>query len=73
MILQNSHKTDNHFQVQVQVQVSINSFQMLMHKHLNTVQPRSNETQALILSPTRELAQHTQKVIIALGDFMNIQ
>merc|ERR1719473_6797 len=28
------------------------------------------ECQALILSPTRELAQQTQKVIIALGDYM---
>lgn len=27
--------------------------------------------QALILSPTRELAQQTQKVVLALGDFMN--
>merc|ERR1719386_127545 len=27
------------------------------------------EAQALILSPTRELAQQTQKVIIALGDY----
>lgn len=29
------------------------------------------ECQALILSPTRELAQQTQKVIMALGDYMN--
>ncbi len=27
----------------------------------------------LILSPTRELAQQTEKVILAVGDFMNIQ
>lgn len=31
------------------------------------------ETQVLILSPTRELAQQTQKVILALGDYMNVQ
>lgn len=31
------------------------------------------ETQALILAPTRELAQQIVKVIIALGDFMSCQ
>lgn len=29
--------------------------------------------QALILSPTRELATQTEKIIVALGDFMNVQ
>lgn len=29
--------------------------------------------QALILSPTRELATQTEKVILAIGDFINIQ
>ena len=28
---------------------------------------------ALILCPTRELAQQVQKVILALGDYMNVQ
>jgi len=32
-----------------------------------------NETQALVISPTRELAEQTQKVILALGDFINVQ
>jgi ATP-dependent RNA helicase len=31
------------------------------------------ETQALILAPTRELAQQTQSVVLALGDYMNVQ
>jgi len=31
------------------------------------------ECQALILAPTRELAQQIQKVVIALGDYMDIQ
>lgn len=31
------------------------------------------ECQALILAPTRELAQQIQKVVIALGDYMNAQ
>ncbi len=29
--------------------------------------------QVLILSPTRELAQQTEKVILAVGDYLNIQ
>lgn len=32
-----------------------------------------NQVQALILAPTRELAQQIQKVVIALGDFMNVE
>ncbi|CAD7702744.1 unnamed protein product [Ostreobium quekettii] len=31
------------------------------------------EIQSLILSPTRELAGQTEKIILALGDFMNVQ
>ncbi|XP_003386473.1 PREDICTED: eukaryotic initiation factor 4A-III [Amphimedon queenslandica] len=31
------------------------------------------ETQALVMSPTRELATQIQKVILALGDYMNVQ
>ena len=30
------------------------------------------DTQALVLAPTRELAQQIQKVVIALGDYMSI-
>lgn len=29
--------------------------------------------QVLILSPTRELANQTEKVIMAVGDYMNVQ
>jgi len=31
------------------------------------------QCQALILAPTRELAQQIQKVVIALGDFLNVE
>ncbi|KAG2651564.1 hypothetical protein PVAP13_1NG290200 [Panicum virgatum] len=31
------------------------------------------EVQALILSPTRELASQTEKVMLAIGDYLNIQ
>lgn len=31
------------------------------------------DTQVLILSPTRELAEQTQKVVSTLGDFMNVK
>ena len=40
---------------------------------LQSIDTTSNETQALTLSPTRELAEQTQKVLLALGDFMNVQ
>ena len=40
---------------------------------LQIIDTTSNETQALTLSPTRELAEQTQKVLLALGDFMNVQ
>ncbi len=33
----------------------------------------SKETQALVLSPTRELAEQSQKVMLALGDWMRVQ
>ena len=34
--------------------------------------PKLKQCQALILAPTRELAQQIQKVVIALGDYMDI-
>ncbi|KAH7973146.1 hypothetical protein HPB52_021805 [Rhipicephalus sanguineus] len=40
---------------------------------LQTIDTQVRETQALILSPTRELAVQIQKVILALGDYMNVQ
>ena len=40
---------------------------------LQTVDPAVREVQALVLSPTRELATQIQRVMLALGDFMSIQ
>lgn len=40
---------------------------------LQMVNASVREPQALILSPTRELAEQTQKVCLALGDYMNVQ
>ena len=40
---------------------------------LQVLESAKNETQALVLSPTRELAEQTQKVCLALGDYMNVQ
>ncbi|KAL6143371.1 hypothetical protein ACLB2K_054066 [Fragaria x ananassa] len=37
------------------------------------VDTASREVQALILSPTRELAAQTEKVILAMGNYLNIQ
>jgi translation initiation factor 4A len=39
---------------------------------LQRIDPKSPNTQALILAPTRELAQQIQKVVLALGDYMNV-
>jgi superfamily II DNA/RNA helicase len=40
---------------------------------LQLLQATSRETQVLILSPTRELAEQTQKVLSQLGDYMNVK
>lgn len=40
---------------------------------LQSIDIQTRETQALVLSPTRELALQIQKVILALGEFMNVQ
>jgi len=39
---------------------------------LQKLDPTIKQCQALILAPTRELAQQIQKVVVAIGDFMNI-
>ncbi|KAJ9111360.1 translation initiation factor eIF4A [Naganishia cerealis] len=39
---------------------------------LQRIDTTKKEPQALILAPTRELAQQIQKVVIALGDYMNV-
>ena len=39
---------------------------------LQRVESKLKETQILILSPTRELAEQSQKVILALGDYMKV-
>lgn len=40
---------------------------------LQIIDTAIRETQALILSPTRELATQIQSVVLALGDYMNVQ
>ncbi|CAB9518054.1 Eukaryotic initiation factor 4A-I (Fragment) [Seminavis robusta] len=40
---------------------------------LAKVDPKQRDCQSLILAPTRELAQQIQKVVLALGDYMDIQ
>ena len=40
---------------------------------LQKIDPAVKGCQALILAPTRELAQQIQKVVVALGDYMNIE
>lgn len=40
---------------------------------LQSINTADRETQALVLSPTRELATQIQSVILALGDYMSVQ
>ena len=40
---------------------------------LAKLDPKLRECQSLILAPTRELAHQIQKVVLALGDYMDIQ
>jgi superfamily II DNA/RNA helicase len=40
---------------------------------LQKLDPNVKQCQALILAPTRELAQQIQKVVVAIGDFMNVE
>jgi len=40
---------------------------------LQKIDVSKKETQALILAPTRELAQQIQKVVVALGDYMGAE
>ena len=40
---------------------------------LQSIDTKSRKTQVLILSPTRELAEQSQKVLLALGDYMSVQ
>lgn len=40
---------------------------------LQNIDPTLMETQALILSPTRELAEQSQKVLVSIGGYMKVQ
>jgi len=40
---------------------------------LQTVDTDTTGCQALVLAPTRELAQQIQKVVVALGDYLNVK
>jgi len=40
---------------------------------LQTIDTALRDTQALVVSPTRELATQIQSVVLALGDYMNVQ
>jgi ATP-dependent RNA helicase len=40
---------------------------------LQSIDTSLRETQALVLSPTRELALQIQSVVLALGDYLNVQ
>jgi ATP-dependent RNA helicase len=40
---------------------------------LQNIDVKAGDLQALVLSPTRELAEQTQKVLMALGDYMSVK
>ncbi|KAJ1911877.1 RNA helicase [Tieghemiomyces parasiticus] len=40
---------------------------------LQSIDTKVRDTQAIVLAPTRELATQIQSVILALGDYMNVQ
>jgi len=40
---------------------------------LQCIDTQLRDTQVLVLSPTRELAQQIQKVVLAIGDYMSVQ
>ncbi|PAA55909.1 hypothetical protein BOX15_Mlig011711g5, partial [Macrostomum lignano] len=40
---------------------------------LQVIDTQTRETQVLIMAPTRELASQIQKVVLAIGDYMNVQ
>lgn len=40
---------------------------------LAKLDPKTRQCQSLILAPTRELAQQIQKVVVALGDYMEVE
>jgi len=40
---------------------------------LQSIDTQLHETQALVLSPTRELAEQIHKVMLSLGDFLQVQ
>ncbi len=46
---------------------------MLSLSALQMIDIKSREVQVLVLNPTRELANQTQKVMLAVGDFMSVQ
>ncbi|PRQ35972.1 putative RNA helicase [Rosa chinensis] len=56
-----------------QAQSSIGKTSMIALASCQTVDTSSREVQVLILSPTRELAAQTEKVILAMGNYMSIQ
>jgi len=55
-----------------QAQSGTGKSSMLAVGVLQNVNSELNETQALIMSPTRELAVQTQRVCLSLGDYLNI-
>ncbi|KAL1556941.1 RNA helicase [Salvia divinorum] len=63
----------SHRDVIAQAQSGTGKTSMIALAVCQIVDTKSSEVQALILSPTRELASQTEKVILAIGDYINVQ
>jgi ATP-dependent RNA helicase len=56
-----------------QAQSGTGKSSMIAIASCQSVDLRNNNIQILLLSPTRELAQQTEKVVLAVGDFLSIK
>ncbi|KAL1569267.1 RNA helicase [Salvia divinorum] len=63
----------SHRDVIAQAQSGTGKTSMIALAVCQIVDTKTSEVQALILSPTRELASQTEKVILAIGDYINVQ
>ncbi|CAE6533812.1 unnamed protein product [Rhizoctonia solani] len=59
--------------VVIQAQSAIGKTTASLISILQSIDTSLRETQALVISPTRDLATQIQSMILALGDYMNVQ
>ena len=72
-VLYNANKTSTGSDVIAQAQSGTGKTATFSISVLQKIDPNLKACQALILAPTRELAQQIQKVVVAIGDFMSVE